>query len=154
MKTANSIKGWLAGFIDGEGYIGITYQLKRATRQSSQTPRYHPYLIVTNTKKEPLLFIQELIGAGKIYELPNPSHKHKASFQYKLAQMSILDDVLTTLIPHLRLKRKQAIIVKKFIAHRSIVIKHTGRGSRGSTSFDSTDAELYQQLLDLNHRGV
>lgn len=154
MQTTNSIKGWLAGFIDGEGYIGITYQLKQATKQSSQTPRYHPYLIITNTKKESLLFIKKLIGAGRIYQLPNYSHKHKISFQYKLTQMNILSDVLTALIPHLRLKDRQAAIVNEFIVRRATMIKRTGRGSRGLTSFDSTDETLYRQLLGLNRRGV
>lgn len=52
-------KSWLAGFIDGEGYIGITFQRKKETKQSAASPRYHPYLIVANTNKEVLLYIQE-----------------------------------------------------------------------------------------------
>jgi len=53
-------KAWLAGFIDGEGFIGITFQRKKETKQQSSTPRYHPFLIITNKNKASIFYIEEI----------------------------------------------------------------------------------------------
>lgn len=48
----NTQLAWLAGFIDGEGYLGITYQTKPTTRQAAASPRYHPYLSLLELNKK------------------------------------------------------------------------------------------------------
>jgi len=73
MFTSKSLtepqKAYLAGFIDGEGYIGLTFQIKRETSQNSATPRHHPYLIIANNNSSVLFYVKELLGEGRIYKL-------------------------------------------------------------------------------------
>jgi len=87
-------KAWLAGFIDGEGYIGITFQRKKENRQQSASARYHPYLIITNNSLEILKKIKTLIGFGHVYKLSRNIEHHKQGFQYKLTEMEKLNILL------------------------------------------------------------
>lgn len=51
-----SEKAWLAGFIDGEGYVGITFQKKKETKTQAASPLYHPYIIIANTNRRDYFF--------------------------------------------------------------------------------------------------
>lgn len=53
-----SQKAWLAGFIDGEGYIGLTFQRKKVTQTQAASPLYKPYVVIANTNYEVLQWIQ------------------------------------------------------------------------------------------------
>ena len=64
IKTGILSVEYLAGFIDGEGYIGITFQRKKETHYQSASARYHPYLIITNNNYEILNDIKNFIGSG------------------------------------------------------------------------------------------
>jgi len=146
-------KSWLAGFIDGEGYIGITFQRKKETKQSAPSPRYHPFLIIVNTNKEVLLHIKELIGEGRLYTLNKGLGKSKKSYQYKLTKMSTLLEVLEGILPYLKIKKKQCELLINFIKRRKSIKPITGRGYRGVTSFNNDDEGIYRLLLSLNKKG-
>ncbi len=146
-------KAWLAGFIDGEGYIGITFQIKKETRQSAVSPRYHPFLIIANTNEEVLIYVKELINEGRTYILGKGLGKNKKSYQYKLTRMDTLLGVLKDILPYLRIKRMQCELLINFIERRKSIKPVTGRGSRGVTSFDDNDKEIYKRLLLLNKKG-
>lgn len=158
-KIINLRKGelaWLSGFIDGEGYIGITFQRKKETRQQSASARYHPYLIITNNNYEILNEIKEFIGAGRIYRLSRNSkleNKQKQAFQYKLTEMGQLKRLLNLIQPYLRLKHQQCGLLLNFIDIRERAKKITGRCYRGATSY-TIEENIYQKLLSLNKRGV
>jgi len=153
-KINKTQRAWLAGFIDGEGYIGITFQRKKETRFSSATPRYHPLLIIVNTNKEVLSFIKRVINDGKIYVGKESNGKWKKSYQYKLTKRDTLEEILTAILPYLKLKNQQCKILLNFIRRRKNIKPRTGEGSRGITSFNQRDQKLYQELLLLNKRGV
>ena len=142
---------YIAGFIDSEGYIGITFQRKRETPRQSASARYHPYLIITNNNYEILNDIKKFIGLGHIYKLSR-NYKQKQSFQYKLTMMEPLKHLLRFIQPHLRLKQKQCELLLTFIDKRKNAKRITGRGYRGATSY-TIEEEIYQKLLNLNKRG-
>ena len=144
---------WLAGFIDGEGYIGITSQQKKESSNSAASMVYHPLLIVTNTNLEALNTILVMIGEGKIYKLSYSNGNHQSAYQYKLTKHTHLVGLLERIRPHLRIKQQQCDIVIDFIKRRGSSVRKTGRGSRGSSSFTLQDQQAYRQLLDLNKRG-
>ena len=150
---------WLAGFIDGEGYIGITRQRKKETQKQAASLLYHPYLIIANSNFNVLVFIKEYIEDGSIYEVQRKKFKsyhnnEKPAFQYKLTKMDKLEALLNTLQPHLHLKQQQCNLLLDFITIRKNAKRVTGRGSRGSTSFSNLEEEIYQKLLTLNKRGI
>lgn len=146
-------KCWLAGFIDGEGYLGIIFQRKKETKSQAASPRYHPYLVIANTDLSVLSYIEEMIDAGKVYALKKATERTKKSFQYKLTRMEILQNVLESIEPHLKIKFSQCHILIEFIKRRRRTTFVTGRGSRGRTSFTDADEDSYRSLLKLNKRG-
>lgn len=62
-------KAWIAGFMDGEGYLGIVRQRKKETRTQSPTLQYHPYIIISNTQRNVIDRIQSWTGLGTIVKL-------------------------------------------------------------------------------------
>src|SRR3989344_3445329 len=97
MNTSDIVKyaydldrAWLAGFIDGEGFIGIIYQLKKKTNTNSATPRYFPLLVIANCNRESLEYVKVILGEGKVYSVRNPDGKWKEAFQYRLTKQESL----------------------------------------------------------------
>ena len=148
LKTSNFISSfinmkekeisWLAGFIDGEGYIGITFQRKKENSRQSASAHYHPYLIISNNNYEVLKNIKEFVCSGYVYRSLRNSelrNKQKQSFQYKLTRMRELESLLYSIQPYLHIKQKQCELLLEFIKVRKNAKKITGRGSRGLTSY-------------------
>jgi len=146
-------KAWLAGFIDGEGFIGITFQRKKENNFQSATPRYHPYLIVTNNNKDSILYIQKLVGDGRVYRLTRASLLYSPTFQYKLTKREVLFDLLKKIESFFVVKREQSRLLIKYLNLRRERMIITGGGSRGKTSFSIEEEDIYQKLLSLNKRG-
>lgn len=145
---------WLAGLIDGDGYVGITRQRKKENTRQSASLIYHPYLIISNSNLKVLEFIKKLIGYGYIHKNKKRNKPNqKPGFQYKLAKMDNLDIVLRAVQPHLRIKQKQCKLLLNFIKLRKNAKKITGKGHRGATSY-TVEEEIYQKLLFLNKRGM
>lgn len=150
---------WLAGFIDGEGYIGMERQRKKETSRQAASWLYHPYLIIANSNYNVLRFIKNYIGDGYIYEVrrkkSKSSHKNeKPGFQYKLSKMDKLKSLLTVLRPYLHLKQQQCDLLLNFINVRKNAKVIKGRGYRGSTSFSNLEEDIYLKLRILNKRGL
>ncbi|MBI2625771.1 LAGLIDADG family homing endonuclease [Candidatus Parcubacteria bacterium] len=148
-----SERAWLAGFIDGEGYIGITLQQKKETEAHAASPLYHPFLIIANTNYAILRHIQMCVGGGRLYVLKRGTTRMKESYQYKLTRMTTLLGVLYAVEPHLKVKTSQCTLLIEFVRRRMAAKRTVGRGSRGITSFTEHDQHTYEQLLGLNRRG-
>ncbi len=143
------------GWIDGEGYIGITFQRKKENRRQSASARYHPYLVISNNNCEVLKSIKEFVGSGYVYQLSRNSelrNKQKQSFQYKLTGMKELESLLYSVQPYLHIKQKQCELLLDFIKVRKNAKRIYGP-HRGATSY-TTEEEIYQKLLTLNKRGL
>jgi len=91
-------KAYIAGFIDGEGYIGIT----RQERENRPTMSYRTILTISNTKIEALKFCEKFYG-GRIRIEANTFRWYCPSAN----QERLLLDIL----PYLKLKQKNAILV-------------------------------------------
>jgi hypothetical protein len=92
--------GWAAGFIDGEGCVRV------ATHRDGYM---EIRLTVGQRVREPLDLIQEMFGVGKVYG------------PYKTGNVYVLNvsgqglvDMLTQLLPHLIVKRRQAQLALSF----------------------------------------
>lgn len=145
-------KAWLAGFIDGEGYIGIVRSRKKITRQSSDTLLYHPWVIVTNSDVKVLEYIQSVVSTQKRASLSRTAGQ-KATYQVKINKFDDVMLLLEAVLPYLKLKHRQAKILIEFCKYRESAKIVTGRGSRGETSFGEIEENIYLQLRELNKRG-
>jgi len=137
---------YIAGFIDGEGNIGL---MKRRG-----TKRIEPYLKMVNSNREVLEEIEKFIGAG-VVRLNN-----KGSFKKNWRKTYVLvfnsrDNIRTILkncINDLIVKQRQAELMLEFIKIRDLKCRSgsplKGR-SRGSSSFDE-ELKIYEEMKKLN----
>ncbi|MEK9208188.1 MAG: hypothetical protein AAB922_06900 [Patescibacteria group bacterium] len=146
-------KSWLAGFIDGEGYIGIVRAKKRATRQRSDSLLYQPWIIITSTDIKVLEDIQLVVRTQKRASL-RPTEGRKIGYQIKINKFDDVVDFLEAVRPYLRVKQKQAELLVKYCRLRKKVKIITGRGSRGQSSFGKNEEIIYLKLRKLNKRGI
>lgn len=148
-----SEKAWLAGFTDGEGYLGILKQQKKSTTQQSNSFLYHPYLIITGTEEKTIRYLKELTGCGWIAKLTKEGI-HKSAFQYKVSKFDDLANLLSQIQSFLKVKQIQSKLLLEFINLRKLAVIKTGRGSRNVTSFTEQEEKIFQELKKINRRGI
>ena len=97
---------YIAGIVDGEGYVGI----KKATvRKDCQTPGYHARVQIRMVDEEAIQFIASALGGWYYPEKPH-SEKGKPLFCYQASDKKA-EEVLKILLPYLRIKKRQALNV-------------------------------------------
>lgn len=99
---------YIAGFIDGEGCIGIGWTRSRHNAKK----RYRKLsLQITQTEREPLDFVVEKLGVGKVY---GPHIRQagelgtKPRYTYSLRRQPEIVRVLRLLLPYFIVKRARA----------------------------------------------
>lgn len=99
---------WLAGIIDGEGYIGLSL----ASRRDGY---YHSALVlrISMTHRETLLEIQRITNLGSVFEARPATRNWKTAFEWRVYNKEAAA-VLRTCISMLVTKRDQAAIAIKF----------------------------------------
>lgn len=98
---------WLAGFVDGEGYIGLAYRStkNRATKEKTLYPR----LTITNTYLPVLLKIKEEFGGSLKIQSKSKQYNKNGRQSYSLAWgPKATRLLLERLLPFLIVKKEQA----------------------------------------------
>lgn len=117
---------YLAGIIDGDGYIGYVADGKGG---------HHTRLMVDNTNIKLLDWIKTKFGGSVItYTSKNPEHKTK--YRWNMTDPTLRYFMLMRILPYLIIKRDQA----------QTILAHTDSGM--------TQEEVYQKMHVLNMRGV
>lgn len=143
-------KAWLAGFIDGEGSIGLTKEYDQ--RKGVGYFHYRPALQISNTVKSALDDAQEMIGGGYISLLYRDKRgNRKPLYMYALRKQEILKQTLQSIIPYLRIKRKHAELLVAYI-HRRQDIRKNAKG--WYAPYVTEDEITYAILKEMNRRGV
>ena len=104
----NSQIAWLAGFVDGDGSINaqvvfrsdykLRYQVRVTLTLFQSTERHHI-----------LLYIQKLLGSGAVRK------RKDGVSEFCITGAKQLKEALLLLLPHLRLKKRQATLVLQII---------------------------------------
>ena len=105
MAPTDTDLAYIAGMLDGEGYIGIN----KKVMTSRKSPRYDTKVCITNTHKRALDWIQSKLGAGVIYETKqknNPLAKNRC-FVWSCSNKEAIR-VLKLLHPYLHIKKLKA----------------------------------------------
>jgi len=156
MKTEDAI--YLAGFIDGEGCIGIN-KIHR-TLDSACRPGYFAYelaLTVGNTDESIIYWIQEVVGKGHILSSQRKANC-KECFTWTVNSRQALS-TLEELVPYLKVKRKVAELCIEFQRLKQEQNRERMRGSRKDGYKVTSDEALqrrewfYQQAKGFNRRG-
>jgi len=101
---------YIAGFIDGEGSIGLFRQ-----KGSSEGQLYYNIKIqITQTHLTPLKWILNKLQKGKIYK--NYRTGNQADSYSLCLYMADCEEILPKILPYLVLKKRHAKLALKFIA--------------------------------------
>ncbi|MCL5100581.1 MAG: LAGLIDADG family homing endonuclease [Candidatus Marsarchaeota archaeon] len=134
---------YLAGFIDGEGTIGIRYHKEK--RHRSETFTIDLNFSITNSNKPILELIQKEIG-GKIELKTKMTKNSKAVYGLRLYNTKDTLNILNRVIPYLILKKEQAELI---IAFCNLRAKHTKRDG-----YTKEEKEIANKVINLNKRGL
>ena len=108
MKSVSDIDlAYIAGFIDGEGTVSLK-------KNGQRWPTVLPYILITNTNLEILQWIQTTIGMGNIHSKNRQTLYWKEAYVLRL-QTKDTKDFIKIIYPFLKLKRKQAELILKFL---------------------------------------
>lgn len=147
-ELSESDKGYLAGFFDGEGSIGIQ---KRAKSNS-----FYARLMMGSTNLSALIQFHNAFG-GTIHKVKHDGNiKHKESWMWSACGKN-LDSCLNTLLPYLRIKLPQARIALELSVHMKKNL-HYVKGRQGiqklSPDIFNYRMDLKQKINDLNKTGM
>lgn len=132
-------RGWIIGFFDGEGYIGLW---KRADHRADYKDTYRPSVVIANTDEKTILYLSEQL---KSFGVPNhiKSRQPTKSGWRKYWTVEIngferLKKFLDFVGDDCVTKNRQVALVKEFIDRRSAVYKNV--------PYIPRDHEIYEQL--------
>ncbi len=140
---------YVAGLIDGEGYLGLMMRHKELTDRKRVD--YLPVIKVTMTYEPVIELLKNKYGGWKNNRVFSGKNS-KEAFTWVLAGKKI-EKALKDIYPYLIVKKKQADILFKRL--KSYDRKKLGKNK--STYSDADFAkieELYRQIKVLNHRGI
>lgn len=139
---------WLAGFLDGEGTIG----LHRANNKNHAHPYLAPHLQAPNTDYRLIQRMKDIIEAviGKEISIcvsNKGGDGWKRAWRVKVKAQRDLVNLIPLLMPYLVGKREQAQIVLDFCLRRN------QRINASWYEFKELDEAAYLQCMALNKRG-
>jgi len=134
--------GWISGFFDGEGYIGLW---KRTDHKRGYKDTYRPSVVMVNTHKVTIEHLSKLLDS---YEIPHYIKVHTpekrswreywtveiSGFERIKKFISLVEDTVIT-------KKIQVELMKEFLERRSSVTKNT--------PYIERDHQIYEELKQL-----
>ena len=133
---------YLAGIIDGEGYIGIikcSPQIKyRETKH-----RYKPVLIIVNTNRKLIDKLNDNFE-GHIHQRKRII-KSKITYDFTFTQKGLWN-ILPKIIPYLIVKKEQA----KLLIELRKTFRFTGRNNGYKENEINQKEEIYKNCKELN----
>jgi len=142
---------WLCGFIDGEGYIGI-WQTKRKNGIA-----YAYGISIGGTHKKSIERCVNIFNKYvsstiiNISDYKHPNNRWKRTYNVKFSKQVDLIKLCDLIIPHLYVKKEQAILLKKYLLNRQ---KHNRKiKNNANNSYTKEDVNIYSKIKILNERG-
>jgi hypothetical protein len=133
-------RGYLAAFLDGEGGIQITRSLRKGRRYHLSL---HPVVYFTNTNYEAIQTLRNWLHAGSIV-LSRQRDGYQDIHVLHITGIRNILRLLTSLSPHLIIKKKHAEVLIAFCRSRL-----SPRGPEGRR-YNSEELRLYRALRKLN----
>jgi len=142
MSTNNENKAYIAGYLDGEGCFYI-----RKQKAPSYKRGYCLYAAIAVSSVDP--WVLEMIRGrygGSVAVVKPRDDNHKPLYVLTLTSRLCIP-LITDILPHLRLKKKQAALILELQADCK-------RGHNQTTKIDwSWRDTLYEKIRKLNRRG-
>ena len=139
---------YIAGILDGEGYIGLVKQIE--TRRKRETIYYNPVVCFSMTNKLAIDFVNSLFEGNIWFSDKGENINRKDIFEWEAKGQKRTKEILEAILPFLRVKKEQAVILLRFIERRE---KTSHKVKWGETSYTKEDDEYYNKIRKLNHKG-
>ena len=144
LMTTKEKYAYTAGFVDGEGYIGM---VKRYDKTGKEPFYVVPVVKIANTDYEVLYFLKKEYGGYIGKERTDKKAKNsKPSRMWELRNRKSVEEFLVKITPYLIIKKERADIVLSFI-------KECGTWRQYALSQERR-LEYYWQMRKLNCRGL
>jgi len=150
---------WIAGFVDGEGSIGIS----RVSKPDGRVSYNRVFFCITNNDKKTLEEIKKFFGdIGTIKQKIKKKDPLIESNKNRFGKRDCYDfalgkrqakEVLKMLYPYLKVKKKQARLVLDLPAQRWIANRETGKhhgGRIADKKIEKIQEKMYWQSRKLN----
>jgi len=135
--------GYVCGLIDGEGYIGFV-----STQRGKNQPQYvAPRLTVTNKDISVLEWLKQTLGIGGIASNIYP--RGDGAYTFYVGKRCDLEPLLETVASHLKIKKKQALLMLNFLRSRR-ELHAVGRGCH--VAYVARELEIWKEVKGLNGR--
>ena len=133
--------GYVAGIVDGEGTFRIVKAYDK--RRVQEHVYLAPLLMVTNTDKKLMDFLQNLLKLGRVHTSKPKMEHHKIKYVYNIASVEGCKVIIPQILPYLVIKKPHAEVVMRLIGMKE-----------GKTSGVPTMDEwkLYEEVKRLNAR--
>lgn len=121
----NSIPpAYLAGFFDGEGYVGLASNTRRTSTRKAPKLSFQPKIAIGQKHPAVLLSIQESLGYGSITR-----HKTRFGFTYRFRVHNRIDVIrfLEEVLPHVIVKREQVELMLKVLSNKDNLKSSVGQ---------------------------
>jgi hypothetical protein len=145
LNLSNSDAAYLAGLVDGEGCVSAWHR-KAYSENRERNPSAMGGVRIEMCAPDLVQWVRSITGLGKVYHLPARRVTHKDSW---LWQPGLRESAqfLEALLPYLRLKRRQALLV--------IELAHIKAQSRRGRQHDLERQQgIVQEIQALNKRGL
>ena len=103
---------YIAGFVDGEGYIGCY------PRKDTKDRLQRPCLAIVNTDLDVLVWIKSVTKLGFITKPRMRKSSYKPCYEYRITNMTDIGSICKTLLPYLKVKKEKALLVIEYIYQR------------------------------------
>jgi hypothetical protein len=135
---------YLAGLIDGEGYVGI----RRCTKKNDRSliPEFKPTIVISNTNFQLMEALKNNFKGSITNKKKVENWKKSYSFEFNRTEIK---EILPKVINKLIIKKQQAITVMKLFD----TYKHTFPGFGYSKEEIKIKESLHKKCLLLNKRG-
>lgn len=143
-----TFKAYVAGFIDGEGFVDIHRQATEKTMKSRglKNPSFQPIVQISNSNKEVLDKIHATYGGSIYSRRKKDGHKQIYSFVVTARKA---EKLLTDILPYLVIKKIQAELVLKFYSEG---IAFPDRNKVPVEELVRRE-NIYMSLRNLNYKG-
>ena len=140
-KLSNTQKAYLAGFTDGEGYVGLAKTIRKRGKYQGNAC-YYSRMIIASTSND-IYKIQKIYGFGKIYLVKSKHKRHKDRCDWVMCSNEIRI-ILPQIKGFLNIKKEQANLLLEYLS----LFRTRDDNYRNSAEL------IYQKLKILNKRGI
>ena len=149
MDNQNTIQEkiiYLAGIIDGEGWIGFNKSLRKGQKESKL--RYFVVLVVVNTNKDLMAWLQSNFG-GSVHKRKMHSEKWEQSYDWRICCTQAIN-LIELVKPYLIIKRSHAEIA---VSYKRLLDMRVNTYNGKYVFSRQLREDIYQCYKSLNGKG-